>query len=140
MFPEDVFINQEAGFDKRNNNIKEAIEKDDVYHYIVYEENNSVTGFACYGKARGDDYQEMGEVYSIYIEKENQRRGIGSKMLTKCFELLKSQGYTQAIIRCLRGNQSSNFYMLMGGKVIGSEEGNVGETKIIEDIYIFELI
>ena len=39
FFSEEIFINQEKNFKQRNNNIKEAIEKDNEYHYIVYEEN-----------------------------------------------------------------------------------------------------
>ena len=67
FFPEEVFINQEKSFEHRNNNIKKAIEEDNEYHYIVYEEDNTILGFACYGKGRGSNYTDMGEIYSIYI-------------------------------------------------------------------------
>ncbi len=139
FFPEEIFINQEKNFEQRNNNIKEAIEKDNEYHYIVYEENNAILGFACYGKGRGNNYEDKGEIYSIYIEKENQRKGIGSKLIVKCFDLLKNMGYKNIIVRCLKGNPSENFYKALGGKIIDSEDGNVGGLKIIENIYEFDL-
>ena len=139
FFPEKIFINQEKNFEQRNNNIKEAIEKDNEYHYIVYEEDNNILGFACYGKGRGNDYVDMGEVYSIYIEKENQRKGIGKELITECFDLLKNMGYKNIIVRCLKGNPSENFYTALGGKIIDSEDGNVGGLKIIENIYEFDL-
>lgn len=139
FFPEEIFINQEKNFEQRNNNIKKAIEQDDEYHYLVYEEDNTILGFACYGKGRGDDYTDMGEVYSIYIEKENQRKGIGRKLITECFDLLKNNGYKEIIIRCLQGNSSGNFYKLLGGNIIADEDGNVGDVKIIENVYKFEI-
>lgn len=138
FFPEEIFINQEKEFEQRNNNIKEAIEKDDEYHYIVYEDDNTILGFACYGKARGKNYEDMGEVYSIYIEKENQRKGIGSKLIKTCFELLKNIGYKDIIIRCLQGNPSENFYKALGGQVISNEDGIVGDVKIVENVYKFD--
>jgi len=138
FFPEEIFINQEKSFDVRNKNIKEAIIKDDEYHYIVFEENKKILGFACYGKGRGNKYENMGEVYSIYLERENQRKGIGTKLINECFKLLKEDNYTEIIIRCLKGNPSENFYKFIGGKVINFEEGKVGETDIIENVYKFD--
>ena len=139
FFPEEVFINQEKSFEQRNNNIKKAIEEDNEYHYIVYEEDNTILGFACYGKGRGNNYTDMGEIYSIYIEKENQGKGIGRKLINECFDLLKKMGYKDIIIRCLKGNPAEGFYKNLGGKVIDAENGTVGETKITENVYQYKL-
>ena len=139
FFLEEVFENQEKTFEQRNNNIKEAIENDNEYHYIVYEENNIIKGFACYGKGRGENYKNTGEVYSIYLEQENQRKGIGSKLIKKCFNILKKEGYKNIIIRCLKGNPSEFFYKSLGGKVIDKEDAVVGGIDIIENIYMFDI-
>lgn len=60
-------------------------------------------------------------------------------MIVKCFDLLKNMGYKNIIVRCLKGNPSENFYKALGGKIIDSEDGNVGGLKIIENIYEFDL-
>ena len=53
--------------------------------------------------------------------------------------MLKNMGYKNIIVRCLKGNPSENFYTALGGKIIDSEDGNVGGLKIIENIYEFDL-
>lgn len=139
FFPKEVFENQEKSFEQRKNQIRDAIENDNEYHYIVYEENNIIKGFACYGNGRGENYKNIGEVYSIYLEQKNQRKGIGSKLIKECFNNLKKEGYKNIIIRCLKGNPSENFYKSLGGKVINIENGIIGETQIEENIYMFEI-
>ena len=139
FFPEEVFENQEKNFEQRNDKIKEAIINANEYHYIVYEEDNSIIAFACYGNGRGINYENIGEVYSIYIEQENQRKGIGSKLIKECFNILKKEGYKKAIVRCLEGNPSENFYKSLGGKVVDKENGTVGGVAIVENIYMFDI-
>lgn len=139
FFPEEVFINQDKNFQQRNINIKQAIEQDDEFHYLVYEENEKILGFACYGKGRGEEFLNDGEVYSLYIEKENQKKGIGKKLVKECFNMLKNMGYKIVIIRCLQGNPSENFYSVLGGIVIAEEKGQVGNTNIVENVFVFKI-
>lgn len=78
--------------------------------------------------------KELSNIYG-----ENQRKCIGKKLITECFDLLKNMEYKNIIVRCLKGNPSENFYTALGGKIIDSEAGNVGGLKIIENIYKFSL-
>lgn len=135
FFSEDFFNKRELEFEERNTKIKEAIINDDDCHYIVYEENENILGFLCYGIARGNKYNSMGEIYSIYLEEKNQRRGIGTKLIEEAFKLLRQEGYKKIIIRFLDGNPSFKFYEILGGKKIDSEIYNIGGKNVIEDIY-----
>ena len=135
FFSEDFFNKRELEFEERNTKIKEAIINDDDCHYIVYEENENILGFLCYGIARGNKYNSMGEIYSIYLEEKNQRRGIGTKLIEEAFKLLRQEGYKKIIIRFLDGNPSFKFYEILGGKKIDSEIYNIGWKNVIEDIY-----
>lgn len=139
FFSEDFFNKRELEFEERNTKIKEAIINDDDCHYIVYEENENILGFLCYGIARGNKYNSMGEIYSIYLEEKNQRRGIGTKLIEEAFKLLRQEGYKKIIIRCLDGNPSFKFYEILGGKKIDSEIHNIGGKNVIENIYEFDI-
>ena len=44
-------------------------------NYVVIDEDG-ILAFASYGPSRG--YDGYGEIYSIYIEKNNQKKGYGS--------------------------------------------------------------
>lgn len=117
VFPEEVFDKQESEYSIRVQKIKEAI-INNTSNYIVLEENNIIKAFICYGSARGDKYKNFKEIYSIYIEKENQNKGYGSKFINYCFDLFKKEGYNNVIIRCLKGNTAEEFYHKMGGTII----------------------
>lgn len=139
FFSNELFINQEKNFDESNVRIKKAIELNNEYHYIVYEENNTIKGFACYGNARGFKFKNMGEVYSIYLEKKYQRHGIGSKLMEECFNLLKKEGFNKIIVRCLKENSSEFFYQKLGGKLLDYEKNMVDNKSVIENIYQFKI-
>lgn len=139
FFSKELFINQEKKFDESNTRIKKAIELNNEYHYIVYEENNTIKGFACYGNARGFKFKDMGEVYSIYLEKKYQGYGIGTKLMVESFNLLKKEGFNKIIVRCLKGNTSEIFYQKLGGKLIDFETNKVDNKNIIENVYLFKI-
>lgn len=139
FFSEDFFNKRELEFEERNTKIKEAIINDDDCHYVVYEENENILGFLCYGIARGNKYNNMGEIYSIYLEEKNQRRGIGTKLIKEAFKHLRQEGYKKIIIRCLDGNPSFKFYEISGGKKIDTEIHNIGGKNVIENIYEFDI-
>ena len=139
FFSEDFFNKRELEFEERNTKIKETIVSDDECHYIVHEENENILGFLCYGVARGDKYDGMGEIYSIYLEEKNQRRGIGTKLIKEVFKFLRQERYKKIIIRCLDGNPSFKFYEILGGKKIDSEIHNIGGKIVIENVYEFDI-
>ena len=139
FFSKELFIKRELEFEERNKKIKEKIINDDNCHYIIYEENKNILGFLCYGVARGNKYDGMGEIYCIYLEERNQRRGIGTKLIEEAFKLLRQEGYKKIIIRCLDGNPSFKFYEILGGKKTDSEIHNIGGKNVIENIYKFDI-
>lgn len=138
VFPEEVFDKQESEYSIRVQKIKEAI-TNNTSNYIVLEEDNIIKAFICYGFARGDKYKNFKEIYSIYIEKENQNKGYGSKLINYCFDLFKKEEYNNVIIRCLKGNTAEEFYHKIGGTVIDSEKCTLHNIDIIENVYKFNL-
>ena len=84
VFPKEVFDKQESEYNTRVENIKNAIEKGSS-NYALLEEDNMVKAFICYGDARGDKYKGYKEIYSIYIEDNNQKKGYGTKLFHNPF-------------------------------------------------------
>ena len=74
VFPKEVFDKQESEYNTRVENIKNAI-REGSSNYALLEEDNMVKAFICYGDARGDKYKDYKEIYSIYIEDNNQKKG-----------------------------------------------------------------
>lgn len=138
VFPKEVFDKQESEYNTRVENIKNAIRKSSS-NYALLEEDNMVKAFICYGDARGDKYKGYKEIYSIYIEDNNQKKGYGTKLIKYCFNIFKKDGYKRVIIRCLKENTANEFYQKMGGKVVELESSNVHGIDITECVYEFNL-
>ena len=138
VFPKEVFDKQESEYNTRVENIKNAIEKGSS-NYALLEEDNMVKAFICYGDARGDKYNDYKEIYSIYIEDNNQKKGYGTKLIKYCFDIFKKEGYKMVIIRCLKENTANEFYQKIGGKVVELESSNIHGIDINECVYEFNL-
>lgn len=138
VFPKEVFDKQESEYNTRVENIKNAIEKGSS-NYALLEEDNMVKAFICHGDARGDKYKEYKEIYSIYIEDNNQKKGYGTKLIKYCFDIFKKEGYKSVIIRCLKENTANEFYQKIGGKVVELESSNIHGIDINECVYEFNL-
>ena len=129
IFPKEVFDKQESEYNTRVENIK----------YVLLEEDKIVKTFICYGDVRGDKYKDYKEIYSIYIESNNQKKGYGTKLIKYCFNMFKDNGYKKVIIRCLKENTANEFYQKMSGKVIELELSSVHGIDITECVYEFIL-
>ena len=138
VFPKEVFDKQESEYNTRVENIKNAIRKGSS-NYALLEEDNMVKAFICYGDARGDKYKGYKEIYSIYIEDNNQKNGYGTKLIKYCFNIFKKYGYKRVIIRCLKENTANEFYQKIGGKVVELESSNIHGIDITECVYEFIL-
>ena len=138
VFSKEVFDKQESEYNTRVENIKKAI-SEGTSNYALLEEDKIVKAFICYGDARGDKYKDYKEVYSIYIEDNNQKKGYGTKLINYCFNIFKKEEDKRVIIRCLKENTANEFYQKMGGKVIELELSSVHGIDITECVYEFIL-
>lgn len=98
-----------------------------------------IKAFICYGNARGDKYKWFKEIHSIYIEKDNQKKDYGTKLIKYCFNLFKKKGCNDVITRCLKENTANEFYQKISGKVVKLESFNVHDIDITEFVYEFIL-
>lgn len=107
-------------YEDRENKIKSSIlgayEKF-TSNMLIYSDE-LVKGVAFYGKNICDLPKNFGEIIVLYVDINEQRRGIGRKLVSYIKNELKQNGFTDMIIWCLKDNfPSIEFYKSMGGIV-----------------------
>ena len=60
--------------------------KDGVY---VAKDGDKVVGFVSYGEYRGEDLENAGEIYAIYLLEDYWGKGIGARLVETALENLK---------------------------------------------------
>lgn len=98
---------------ERNNSYKKAIKSQS--HKIIIIEDKKIIGF---GEAEILDYNKTrGKVDRIYVLKNYRKKGIGSKIIKKLLEWLKSRGVKTAMSEYLIKNiPSKKFHKKLGFK------------------------
>jgi len=77
----------------------------------------SVKGFVSAGKSRKPEFPFDGELYSLYLLREAQGRGIGRKLFEKVQNSLKLGGMNSMYLLVLKDNNPAiEFYRHMGGR------------------------
>lgn len=101
--------------------------------FVAEDENGQIVGFADGGKERTGDYKEYpGEMYSIYILKSYQNRGIGKRLMKAVVNELLKQDINSMLVWVLKDNNSRNFYEQMGGKIVDSKTVDFSGKNLIE--------
>lgn len=107
---------------------------------IVYESDNEVRGFSCYGNNMSSLTNDYGEIFALYISSEYRRKGAGKEMIAWIKDELKKQGFKHIIIWCLKHNLPSiEFYKAVGGTVYGEKNIEFGGMSYEEMGFIYEL-
>lgn len=99
-----------------------ATGSEDIY---VVEETGTVAGFLALGPCRDCDMDQESarEIYALYLSPEYWRRGIGRSTCERAEEILKSQGYSKALLWVFEDNRRARrFYEAMGFTADGSKK------------------
>jgi ribosomal protein S18 acetylase RimI-like enzyme len=82
--------------------------RDEAVHTWVAEHGERVIGFVSCGPT-GDDF--VGEIFTIYREKEAGVAGVGHALLAHAMSDLASRGFTEVVLWVLEGNaHARRFY------------------------------
>lgn len=107
----------------------------------VYKINNELMGVIRFGKYEDTTSEDIGEIMVLYVEPDNKRKGIGTKLFMHAKQELIKEGYKKMIIWCLKGNvQGANFYKKMQGQNIGERDYEIRGLKIREEGFFYNLI
>lgn len=80
---------------------------------VVAEEDGAIIGFAMRGPSR--DGEAVGELYAIYVDPEHWGQGTGALLMGDSRRSLHAQGYGEAVLWVLDGNErAQRFYRADG--------------------------
>lgn len=123
-----------------DNKKEESIEKckNKINEYIVYEINNKVVGFLKYGKNKKNYSDEYAEIYALYVDKNYQKQGIGTKLINYSLKLLKKD-YKYILVSTLIKNKANEFYKKQGFKQISTTSFKLENKSYKENLYIKQI-
>jgi L-amino acid N-acyltransferase YncA len=102
---------------------------------LVAERGGEVVGFAHAGKIREAVEQSDAELYSLYLLREAQGKGIGLALLKRMAALLVEQGFRSMAVWVLERNLSRQFYERNGGHLAISKVIEIGGARLMEVAY-----
>jgi GNAT superfamily N-acetyltransferase len=94
-----------------------AVPGEEFYELLVAECAGEVVGICDVGEPRNTEFGCAGELYSIYLTKVQQRRGIGHGLFRAALELLLAAGRNSMYLEALAQNPYRGFYDKRGGIV-----------------------
>ncbi|WP_109489360.1 GNAT family N-acetyltransferase [Occallatibacter savannae] len=102
---------------------------------LVAERKSEIVGFVHAGKIREPIETADAEIYSLYLLRDAQGRGIGRALLTELSTSLDSQGFSSLGLWVLERNRSRGFYENCGGRLSASKVIEIGGARLMEVAY-----
>ena len=135
IIPEDYLQYRKDTIEEQIRRCEETVE-DDNNVYVALE-NGNVVGIMSYGPSRTIGFENYGEIYTLYVLNEHQKKGIGTLLLQKGIQELKNMDYNKIIVNCLKDNKSNDFYIKFGSKIVGVHETEIGGKRLAENTLLF---
>jgi GNAT superfamily N-acetyltransferase len=95
-----------------------------------------IVGFAVGGRARGEPPLGYdGELISMYLLPEHQRKGIGRELVRRVARALIDAGIQGMLVRVLTANPARLFYERLGAHSLGIDTVSIGGQELEETVY-----
>ncbi|SDJ14106.1 GNAT family N-acetyltransferase [Salimicrobium halophilum] len=125
---------EEMTYENREEKWRYIIEKGMVF--IAENDSGEIVGFSSGGPERSEELDDYdAELYAIYIRKEDQRKGIGRKLVTPVVQELLERGMTSMVVAVLSENPFRHFYEALGAKRIDRMKVDISGKVLDEWIY-----
>ncbi len=86
---------------------------------VVLDFDDSIGGYASYGRNRVPALPYQGELFELYLAPEFQGLGFGRRLFQAVREDLAEHGYQNMVVWALADNERAiGFYERMGGRVV----------------------
>ena len=102
---------------------------------FVAEIDGCVVGFAHGGANREPLEACDAELYSIYLLRDAQKRGIGAGLLRAMANALLERNFKSMAVWVLEQNRSRSFYEKAGARMVTSKVIEIGGAKLMEVAY-----
>jgi ribosomal protein S18 acetylase RimI-like enzyme len=102
---------------------------------VVAVEDGVICGFVTTGPARDDDVVNGGEVLALYVDPDSWGLGVGRRLLRRGRADLVAQGFTEAVLWVLVGNdRAERFY-----RVDGWQPDDTQRTEEVWAVFVEEI-
>ncbi len=106
---------------------------------LVGEIQNEVVGFVSVGPSRKEFYSGWGELLALYLDTRQHKKGLGRILFNAGETRLRRMSFSNFYLWVLRDNPTRGFYERVGGKFGRTDSILIGEQKLDEVSYEFDL-
>ncbi len=89
-----------------------------VISFVAEKKANEIVGFVTGGDESKRDSIYSGEIYTLYVQKDCQRQGVGLKLVSALANQLNRLGVYAMQVRVLKQNPNRRFYENIHGIVL----------------------
>jgi ribosomal protein S18 acetylase RimI-like enzyme len=95
----------------------------------VLDFDESIGGYASYGRNRLPTMPYQGEIFELYLAPEFQGLGFGRRLFEAARKDLVDHGFQSLVVWALAGNErATGFYRHIGGKIVRRGDERFGEA------------
>ena len=105
-----------------------------VISYVA-EDAGRITGFVTGGRERHGNDIYSGEIYTLYVLKHLQRRGIGKKLVAALAAQLRQSNTHAMLVRVLKLNPYRRFYLKINGTYLKTEHQQFAGEILEVEVY-----
>lgn len=116
MLPDSVLVRLSP--DRQSRSWRHAVGDPGQAVLVADEPAAGVVGFGSCGASRRRILPFSGEVYTLYVSGDHQRRGVGRQLIFSLLAALRERGHDSALVWALADNPSRFFYEAMGGALV----------------------
>ncbi|MEM6347627.1 MAG: GNAT family N-acetyltransferase [Bacteroidota bacterium] len=96
-----------------------------IQYWVVKNDAEVLLGFCSYGPCRNPAMQSPLELYTLYVDTQRQKRGIGSALLQKLVKTVKIEASSIGV-SVFQRNPYRSFYQKNGFKTLGEAVIDLG--------------
>ena len=86
-----------------------------IISFVAEKKANEIVGFVTGGDESKRDWIYSGEIYTLYVQKDCQRQGVGLKLISALANRLNRLGVYAMQVRVLKQNPNRRFYENING-------------------------
>ncbi len=104
--------------------------------FVAETGEGEVVGFARGGLESEGDLTYKGELYTVYLLKDHQRKGVGRSLVSAVARSLLASRIDSMLVWTFEENSPAcRFYESLGGRLVGRKTVEIGGEEIVEVSY-----
>lgn len=111
------------------------ISKETNYIFVAETNQREIIGFADGCKREGNTIENSGDLTSIYLLEEYQKKGAGKQLLKHLFLQFEKLGFDRVFVEVLEENETRFFYEYYGANLFKSKKTIIAGADLTLLIY-----